>query len=83
MQGEGPVAHRRAWSLGLSCSSPLRICIMWVQGTELKQLWFARSEIQTWVGQAATREFLPFSWLISARESICNGEKARVENVYI
>jgi hypothetical protein len=35
MQGEGPVANRRAWSLGLSCSSPLRACIIWVQETRI------------------------------------------------
>jgi hypothetical protein len=61
MQGKGPVANRRAWSLGLSCSLSLRACIICVQGTELKQCWFTRSEIQTWVGQAATLESLPFS----------------------
>jgi hypothetical protein len=51
--------------------------------TELKQFWFARTDIQTWVGVAETVEALPFSWLISAWERICDGEKVRVENTYI
>lgn len=81
MQGEGPVDHRRAWSLGLSGSLPLRACIIW-QGTELTQFWFARSEIQTWVGHSAALESLPFTWLISAWERICDGGIIRVENAY-
>ncbi len=51
MQGGGSVGNRRTWSLGLSCSSLLRACIIWVQGTGLKQFLVARSEIQTWVGK--------------------------------
>jgi len=83
MQGEGPVANRRAWSLGLSCSSPLRACIILEQGTELKQFWFARSEAKIWIGDGESLDALPFSWLIAAWERICDGETIRVENSYI
>jgi len=51
--------------------------------TELKQFWFARSEIKIWVGEGEALESLPFSWLITAWERICDGEKIRVENSYI
>lgn len=51
--------------------------------TELKQFWFARSDIRTWLGAAEAVDSLPFSWLISAWERICDGEKVRVENTYI
>ena len=51
--------------------------------TELKQFWFARSDIKIWVGEGEALEHLPFSWLISVWEKICDGEKVRVENTYI
>ena len=51
--------------------------------TELKRFWFARSDIKTWVGVGESLEPLPFLWLISAWEKICDGEKVKVENIYI
>lgn len=51
--------------------------------TELKQFGCARSDAKVWIGAGECLEALPFSWLISAWERICDGEKVRVENVYI
>ena len=51
--------------------------------TELKQFWFGRSEVRIWIGEGESLDALPFSWLISAWERICDGEIVRVENTYI
>jgi hypothetical protein len=54
------------------------VCVSSVVGktwTELKRFWFARSDINTWVGAGETLESLPFSWLISTWERICDGGK--------
>lgn len=50
---------------------------------ELKQFWFARSNIRIWIGEGEAVEALPFNWLISAWEKICDGEKVRIGNGYI
>lgn len=51
--------------------------------TELKQFWFARSDIKIWIGKGEALESLPFSWLISTWERICDGKQVRVNNTYI
>jgi hypothetical protein len=70
--------ERYAWSWKKLFTFP--VATTWA---ELKDFWFARSEGAIYVGIGEVLEALPFSWLISAWEQICDGDRVRVGNTYI